>query len=42
MDCNLKDMVVISASNAAYAAQPEGHSQGGVICMVEKLVPSKG
>ena len=34
LNCDLKDLVIVSASDAAYAAQPKGHSQGGVVCMV--------
>ena len=34
LDCDLKEVVIISASDAAYAAQPKGHSQGGVMCMM--------
>ena len=34
LHCEIEDMVVISASDAAYAAQPRGASQGGVVCML--------
>ena len=34
LDCDLMEAVVISASDAAFAAQPKGHSQGGVVCMI--------
>ena len=34
LGCDLKDVIIISASDAAYAAQPKGHSQGGVMCMM--------
>ena len=34
LGCDLENIVVISASNAAFAAQPKGHSQGGLICIV--------
>ena len=34
LHCEVEDMVVISASDAAYAAQPRGASQGGVVCML--------
>lgn len=43
LDCSLEEMVVVSASDAAYAAQPNGHSQGGVVCMVAnpKIIEGK-
>eukprot|EP00913_Durusdinium_trenchii_P029093 g27278.t1 len=34
LGCDLENIVVISASNAAFAAQPKGHSQGSLTCMV--------
>ena len=34
LGCDLRDMIVVSASDAAFAAQPKGHSQGGLTCMV--------
>ena len=34
LDCSLEEMIVISASDAAYAAQPRGSSQGGVTCLL--------
>ena len=34
LDCDLKEAIVISASDAAYAAQPKEHSQGGVMCLL--------
>ena len=34
LGCEVDEMVVISASDAAYAAQPRSASQGGVMCMI--------
>ena len=34
LDCDLMEAVVISASDAAFAAQPKGHSQGSVVRMI--------
>eukprot|EP00435_Cladocopium_sp_Y103_P067474 s325_g30.t1 len=34
LGCNLEDIVVVSASDAAFAAQPNGGSQGGVTCLL--------
>ena len=34
LGCDMSDLIVISASDAAFAAQPKGHSQGGVVCML--------
>ena len=34
LHCEIEDMVVISASDAAYAAQPRAASQGGVVCLL--------
>ena len=34
LGCEIEEMVVISASDAAYAAQPRSASQGGVICLI--------
>lgn len=34
LGCSLDDAMVISASDAAYAAQPRGASQGGVTCLL--------
>ena len=34
LGCDLKHMVIVSASDAAFTAQPKGHSQGGLACMV--------
>ena len=37
LGCDLKHMVIVSASDAAFTAQPKGHSQGGLACMVAQL-----
>ena len=34
LGCSLEDVLVISASDAAFAAQPNGGSQGGVTCLL--------
>ena len=34
LGCEIDEMVVISASDAAYAAHPRSASQGGVVCMI--------
>lgn len=34
LGCAVEDLVVISASDAAFAAQPKGGSQGGVTCLL--------
>eukprot|EP00435_Cladocopium_sp_Y103_P053936 s805_g17.t1 len=34
LGCPVEDLVVISASGAAFAAQPQGGSQGGVTCIL--------
>ena len=34
LNCPLEEVIVLTASDAAYAAQPRGASQGGITCML--------
>jgi hypothetical protein len=34
LGCDMEDLIVVSASDAAFAAQPKSSSQGGVVCML--------